>query len=94
MGKTDIRDAETIAGTYPGRGYQAFDVMDAGPELIAQMLADLQELFASGELRPLPLTAVDIRNAQPALRHLSQARHTGKLVLTLPPAAPNPMAPS
>ena len=90
MGKTDIRDADAVAATYPGRSYQAFDLMDAGPELIAQMLADLQELFTSGELRPLPLTAVDIRNAQPALRHLAQARHTGKLVLTLPPAAPNP----
>ena len=90
MGKTDIRDAGAVAAMYPGRTYQAFDLMDAGPDRIAEMLADLQELFATGALRPLPLTAVDIRNAQPALRHLAQARHTGKLVLTLPPAAPNP----
>ena len=90
MGKTDIRDADTVARTYPGRTYQAFDVLDAGPELIQEMLEKLRELFTSGVLTPLPLTAVDIRNAQPALRHLAQARHTGKLVLTLPPAAPAP----
>ena len=29
MGKTDIRDADTVAEDHPGRMYKAFDVMDA-----------------------------------------------------------------
>ncbi|MCI3226420.1 SDR family NAD(P)-dependent oxidoreductase [Streptomyces sp. NP-1717] len=39
-----------------------------------------------GVLSPLPVTAWDIRRAPEALRYLSQARHIGKVVLTLPSA--------
>ncbi|MFC3352359.1 SDR family NAD(P)-dependent oxidoreductase, partial [Streptomyces echinoruber] len=38
---------------------------------------------------PLPVTAWDVRRAPEAFRHLSQARHVGKVVLTLP-TAPDP----
>ncbi|MCM2421630.1 type I polyketide synthase [Streptomyces sp. RKAG293] len=89
MGKTDIRDADTVAADHPGVAYQAFDVMDAGPERIQEMYAALLELFNSGALLPLPVTAWDVRQAPEAFRHIGQARHTGKLVLTVPaPLAP------
>ncbi|MBS2967055.1 SDR family NAD(P)-dependent oxidoreductase, partial [Actinocrinis puniceicyclus] len=84
MGKTDIRDADDVAARHPAVTYQAFDVMDAGPDAIAWMLTELSALFDNGALRPLPVTAYDIRHAPEALRHLSRARHIGKLVLTLP----------
>jgi short-subunit dehydrogenase/acyl carrier protein len=87
MGKTDLRDPAAVAAAYPGTRYQSFDLFDAGLDRIQQMLAELGDLFASGELRPLPLTATDIGHARQTLRYLSQARHTGKLVLTLPSAA-------
>ena len=48
--------------------------------------SNLQELFDAGVLRPLPVTTFDIRRAEAALRYLSQARHVGKVVLTLPDA--------
>ena len=32
MGKTDIRDGEVIAEAYPGVGYRAFDLFEAGPD--------------------------------------------------------------
>ncbi|OOK64311.1 phenolphthiocerol synthesis polyketide synthase type I Pks15/1 domain protein [Mycobacterium kansasii] len=35
-------------------------------------------------LRPLPVTTFDIRRAPAALRYLSQARHIGKVVMTMP----------
>ncbi|WP_407563199.1 SDR family NAD(P)-dependent oxidoreductase [Streptomyces sp. 184] len=90
IGKTDIRDAEAVAEEYPGTTYQAFDLGDAGPERIQEMLQELRELFESGVLRPLPVTSWDIRRAPEALRHLSQARHIGKVVLTIPaPIDPN-----
>ncbi|WFE35243.1 type I polyketide synthase [Micromonospora sp. WMMD975] len=84
MGKTDIRDPQVVADAHPGVEYQAFDMVDAGPDLVAEMLRELGDLFASGVLKPLPVTAFDIRDAPTAFRHLSQARHTGKVILTIP----------
>ena len=42
------------------------------------------DLFEHGVLRALPVTAWDIRRAPEAFRFMSQARHVGKIVLTLP----------
>ncbi|MEW2157437.1 type I polyketide synthase [Streptomyces sp. NPDC007189] len=84
MGKTDIRDAEVVGHEHPGVIYRAFDLWDAGPDRIGQMLADLVELFEAGALKPLPVTCWDVRRAPDAFRHLSQARHVGKVVLTVP----------
>ncbi|MGW2228640.1 SDR family NAD(P)-dependent oxidoreductase [Streptomyces formicae] len=89
MGKTDIREAAEVESAYPGIRYQAFDVLDAGPERVKEMLEELRELFESGALAPLPSTAWDIRRAPEAFRFLSQARQIGKVVLTLP-APPDP----
>ncbi|SEP53570.1 type I polyketide synthase [Amycolatopsis saalfeldensis] len=84
MGKTDIRGPEEVVAAHPRVAYRAFDLMDAGTDELARMLSELAGLFERGALRPLTVTAFDIRNAPDALRHLSQARHTGKIVLTLP----------
>ncbi|MFF2659196.1 type I polyketide synthase [Kitasatospora sp. NPDC058032] len=84
MGKTDVRDAEAVAAANPGASYRAFDTIEAGPDRIGAMLRALVDLFEEGALRPLPVTGWDVRQAPDALRHLSQARHTGKLVLTVP----------
>ncbi|MFI0781114.1 SDR family NAD(P)-dependent oxidoreductase, partial [Streptomyces sp. NPDC021212] len=90
MGKTDIRDAEAVAAGHPGVVYRAFDLLDAaGPDRIQEMLAELLALFEAGAIAPLPLTTWDIRRAPEALRHLSQARHIGKMVFDLPPV-PDP----
>ena len=69
--------------------------MEAGPDRIAEMLAELMGLFAAGVLAPLPVKGFDVRRAADAYRFVSQARHVGKVVLTLPdgpagwPAAPH-----
>jgi polyketide synthase 12 len=84
MGKTDIREPEVVAQRYPGVQYQAFDLAEAGPQRVQQMLAELMGLFADGALRPLPTTSWDVRQASDAYRFVSQARHVGKVVLTLP----------
>ncbi|MET2910858.1 MDR/SDR family oxidoreductase, partial [Mycobacterium tuberculosis] len=84
MGKTDIRDPGVIAQQYPGVRYRAFDLFEAGPDRIAQILAELATLFGDGVLRPLPVTTFDVRCAPAALRYLSQARHTGKVVMLMP----------
>ncbi|WP_223839899.1 type I polyketide synthase, partial [Nocardiopsis deserti] len=84
MGKTDIRDADEVAADHTGVAYQAFDLMEAGPDRIQHMLSDVLELFERGVLHPLPITAWDVRQAPDAFRYLSQARHVGKVVLTVP----------
>ncbi len=86
MGKTDVRDPSEIAERHPGVTYRAFDLIEAGPEHIQQMLSDLMTLFGASVLEPLPVKAWDIRHAPEAFRFMSQARHIGKLVLTMPPA--------
>ncbi|MFD7507676.1 SDR family NAD(P)-dependent oxidoreductase, partial [Streptomyces sp. NPDC059850] len=85
MGKTDIRDPERIAADHPGVRYQVYDLIgDAGPDRIARMLAELGALFTAGVLEPPPLRAWPLDRAREALRYLSQAKHTGKLVLDIP----------
>ncbi len=84
MGKTDIRDPEVVARDHSGVRYRAFDLFEAGPDRIAQMLDELATLFGDDVLHPLPVTRFDVRRAPAALRYLSQARHVGKVVMTLP----------
>ncbi|MEV1056663.1 type I polyketide synthase [Micromonospora chalcea] len=90
MGKADVRDPEAVAADHPGVTYRAFDLNEAGHRRIGEMLTELLDLFARGALRPLPLRAWDVRQARQALRHISQARHIGKVVLRVPaPADPD-----
>ncbi|MER6356891.1 SDR family NAD(P)-dependent oxidoreductase [Streptomyces sp. NPDC001634] len=84
MGKTDLRDAQTVAAEHPGVVYRAFDLRDVDPDHTAEMLTNVLALFEQRALRPLPVTTWDVRRAPEAFRYLSQARHTGKIVLTVP----------
>ncbi|MFB9611737.1 type I polyketide synthase, partial [Kutzneria kofuensis] len=84
MGKTDIREAAEIAERHPGVRYRAFDLMEAGPVRIQELLTALVALFEDGVLRPLPVTSWEVGRAAEAFRHLAQAKHVGKVVLTLP----------
>ena len=84
MGKTDIRDAEEVAARHPGVRYRAFDLTEAGPDRVQEMLSELVKLFETGALRPILVHCWDIRHASDAYRFLSRARHVGKLVLTVP----------
>ncbi|MFD5557335.1 SDR family NAD(P)-dependent oxidoreductase [Streptomyces sp. NPDC127068] len=85
MGKTDLRSAFRVRAEH-GVGYQSFDLLDAGPDRIQEMLTEIVELLRTGVLTPLPVTAWDVARAPEALRHLSLARHTGKVALTIPRA--------
>nr|AAC68815.1 FK506 polyketide synthase [Streptomyces sp. MA6548] len=74
MGKTDIRhDVQ-----------QPFDLSDVDPARLREILELLLELFDRDELRPLPVRPWDIRRARDAFGWMSQARNTGKTVLTVP----------
>ncbi|MFE9770069.1 MDR/SDR family oxidoreductase, partial [Streptomyces sp. NPDC005808] len=87
MGKTDIRDAAEVAQRHEGVEYRAFELLDAGLDRIQEMLLELLDLFRQGALALPPTRAWDIRQAPEALRYVSQARHVGKVVLTMPRTA-------
>ncbi|MEV4054643.1 type I polyketide synthase [Amycolatopsis sp. NPDC049688] len=82
MGKTDLRDPEGVT-------YLPFDLGDPGPDRIREILRDLLTLFADDELHPLPARVWDVVRAPDAFRFISQAKHVGKNVLTVP-ATPDP----
>jgi polyketide synthase 12 len=85
MGKADTRDPGQVAAAHPGVTYQAFDLIEAGPARISEMLGELMRLLAAGTLAPLPVTTWEAGRAAEAFRYISQARHTGKVILRMPP---------
>ncbi|TCJ89889.1 type I polyketide synthase [Nocardia alba] len=84
MGKTDIRRAEWVAADFPEVEYAAYNILAMDPARIGQVLDTLIELTRTGRI-PLPSThSYDIRDIDLALARLRRARHTGKLVVTIP----------
>jgi acyl transferase domain-containing protein/NADPH:quinone reductase-like Zn-dependent oxidoreductase/acyl carrier protein len=92
MGRTDVRDATAIADLYPGISYQAFVLAETGPGRLGGMLEEVMDLLAAGLLARLPVRCWDVRRAREAFRFMSQARHTGKMVLMIPPDQAAPRA--
>ncbi|MFE4516432.1 SDR family NAD(P)-dependent oxidoreductase, partial [Kitasatospora sp. NPDC056783] len=85
LGKTDIREPEAVRARYPGIAYHVVDLLSAPPDRLGVIVGKLSALFAAGALRPLPTRSWNVRHVRPAMRHLSQGRSTGKLVLTQGP---------
>ncbi|MER5446332.1 type I polyketide synthase [Streptomyces sp. NPDC002764] len=83
MGKTDVRDPERVAAGHPGVDYRAFDLYEAGPDVIHEMFRAVMELFTDGQLHLNPIAVRDIRDARGAFREMSQGRHTGKIIFDL-----------
>jgi acyl transferase domain-containing protein/Zn-dependent alcohol dehydrogenase/acyl carrier protein len=77
LGKTDVRDR-------PVPDYHTFDLLTLRPDRLGEMLTELLDLFAAGALRPSPVRCWDARRVGEAFRFMSQARHVGKIVLTVP----------
>ncbi|MFI6778935.1 SDR family NAD(P)-dependent oxidoreductase [Nocardia sp. NPDC050412] len=84
MGMLDRRDPVEVAAAHPGVDYHSFMLMEVGPDRLHEILTTLVELFEAGTLAPYPTVAWDMRQAPQAYRYLSQARHIGKNVLTVP----------
>ena len=83
LGKTDIRDPEQVARAHPGVLYRAFDLAEAGPDRVRDLLDELTTLFADGVLTPPPTTTWNVHDARSAFRALAQANIIGKAVLTV-----------
>ncbi|MEV7420968.1 SDR family NAD(P)-dependent oxidoreductase, partial [Streptomyces sp. NPDC089919] len=84
MGKADVRDAARLATERPSVGYIPFDLLEAGPDRIQEMLLDLVALFEQGVLHHSPIRSWDVRRGAEAFRFLREGRNVGKIVLTVP----------
>ncbi|OLE25444.1 MAG: hypothetical protein AUG49_10780 [Catenulispora sp. 13_1_20CM_3_70_7] len=82
IGKTDVRDPEQVDLEYPGVDYRPH--VDPAPERIGEILREIVALIGRGVLTLPPLRTWDVRRAPEAFRFMSQARHVGKIVLTVP----------
>ncbi|GAA2661046.1 type I polyketide synthase [Paractinoplanes durhamensis] len=82
LGKREIREPAQVASDYRGVDYRPFE--DPDPQRIGELLAIVVDLLGQGVLRPLPTRAFGLLRAAEAFSWMSQARHTGKLVLTVP----------
>jgi polyene macrolide polyketide synthase len=84
IGKADIREPDTVAAEHQGVRYRAFDLSDVEPERVQELLLEVVRLFEAGALRHLPIQSWDVRSAPEAFRYMREARHVGKIVLTVP----------
>ncbi|HEX8690697.1 MAG TPA: SDR family NAD(P)-dependent oxidoreductase, partial [Solirubrobacterales bacterium] len=84
MGKTDVRDPEQVAQEHEGVSYRAFDLFEAGPVRIGEMLGEVVDLLRSGAIDHSPISTFDLRKAPQAFRHLREGKNVGKLVLEVP----------
>ncbi|MGI5390987.1 type I polyketide synthase [Streptomyces sp. CA-251251] len=82
MGKADLRDPDSFGD----RRYRSFDLGEAGPDRLQEMLREVLELFRAGRFTLLPARAWDVRQAPEVFRHVASGGHVGKNVLMLPRA--------
>ena len=90
IGKSGIWTQEKVARLRPDVVYATLDlgaVAAATPLVIDTMLRELVQDVRDGILKPLPRTMFTLSNAANAFRHMAQARHVGKIVLTQPTPA-------
>ena len=87
MSKRNVWSAEQVAGVRADVRYTVFDLGEISqqqPDLWKRMLAAVMLLLAEGQLKPLPYTVFPLHESVQAFRMMQQARHVGKIVLTLP----------
>ena len=88
LGKRDIQQNSRL-GLWAFRRNVSFHAVDLGalgreqPALFREIFTELMRRFKSGAYRPLPYAVFPAARAAEAFRHVSQARHIGKVVLSL-----------
>jgi acyl transferase domain-containing protein/acyl carrier protein len=90
IGKRDIWSPEQMAAHRPDVQYAVLFLGDLARDnapAVQAMLRAIASLLAEGDLSPLPVTLFTIEKAIDAFRFMAQARHVGKIVLTLDNAA-------
>ncbi|MFG1955424.1 SDR family NAD(P)-dependent oxidoreductase, partial [Micromonospora sp. NPDC048830] len=85
IGKREIWSTDKAAQVNPDAAYTAFDLVELSrdePATVRSLLRELMRRFAAGTLRPLPRRVFGLPRAVDAFRHMAQARHVGKVVVS------------
>jgi NADPH:quinone reductase-like Zn-dependent oxidoreductase/NADP-dependent 3-hydroxy acid dehydrogenase YdfG/acyl carrier protein len=85
IGKTGIWSPEQVRQERPDIDYHVLylgDVFERDPARTLEMLRSASSALAEGQLHPLPVRTFALEHAADAFRHMAQARHVGKVVLT------------
>jgi acyl transferase domain-containing protein/acyl carrier protein len=88
IGKRDIYEDSKI-GLRPFRNNLSLFAVDLDklcaqrPELVQSFLRDVMRGFEDGSLHPLPHRVFPVGEVVNAFRHLAQAKHTGKVVVSM-----------
>jgi len=88
IGKRDIWTQEEMKEHRPDIEYHIIaldDIAATEPEKIQFMFKELMLLFAEGLLQPMPITEFSIEQVIHAFRYMQEARHIGKVVVSLAP---------
>ena len=88
IGKRDVYEDASI-GMKALRRNVSLSVLDLAamgeerPDMMAELFTELAEMLESKSLSPLPLTEFPISQVSDAIRYMSQAKHVGKVVVSL-----------
>ena len=84
LGKTDLRNPESLARRWPGVRYLPVDLSPlfaARSPWVAERLAVLLKEIAEGVLPSLPVTTFDSAEIKEAFRFMARAEHIGRVVV-------------
>ena len=87
IGKVGIWSKQQVREKREDVSYFPFDLLEVSnndPDLIATLFAELRQQFINRELQPLPHKVFPIQQADDAFRYMAQAKHIGKVVVSLP----------
>ncbi|MEK8016255.1 MAG: SDR family NAD(P)-dependent oxidoreductase [Candidatus Parabeggiatoa sp.] len=87
IAKSGVWTPSQVAQFQPNIAYFLVDLVQIcqqQPTLIKSMLHELMRQFKAGQLKPLPRKVFPIVDAISAFRYMQQAKHIGKIVMTLP----------
>jgi myxalamid-type polyketide synthase MxaB len=85
IGKIGIWSDEQVRAARPDVAYFPFDlgeVIARDPGLLASMMREVAQAFEDGTLQPLPIETFSLHDSASGFRHMAQAKHYGKIVLT------------
>ncbi|TVP47770.1 MAG: SDR family NAD(P)-dependent oxidoreductase [Gemmatimonadales bacterium] len=87
LGRRGIWEAGRVAAVKPGVAYHPVDLAATAreePAALRRLLEAVMTAVRSGEIAPLPFRTFPLARAADAFRHMAQAGHTGKIVITHP----------
>jgi NADPH:quinone reductase-like Zn-dependent oxidoreductase/acyl carrier protein len=88
VGKAGIWTAEQMTAARPDVAYHPIYLGSVDLAIVQQMLRELMDAFEARQLVPLPIRRFALTEAVDAFRFMAQAKHIGKIVVTVDDGAP------